>query len=290
MRKLVFFSGWNYGDIHANKEYVRQAATKCILNDIDVCYATNKNSHVTNLPIRCESHLDHMPAMINAPSYFDPQSQILYINTWVGHHDMTNGHNFVSQRSMWFTLFRLIYESFGVFIELKEPSFYISKIDYGLITIPELSSNENKVLFCNNIATSSQSCVDTLETVVNQLAKKYKNVEFICTNRILAPSNVFFTDDINKVSGEGMDLPEIGYISEHCEIIVTNSSGPGTFAMTAKNLMDPSKIILAFVVSEKNTFWWGIDNIQATCAWTNSTDTDTISRFIDDRMKVKYGN
>jgi hypothetical protein len=87
--------------------------------------------------------------------------------------------------------------------------------------------------------------ITTLNTI-QDLAKQFPNVTFICTNKFaLEATNIAFTEDIIK-NTEGIDLQEISYLSRHCDIIVGKNSGPYVFCETYENYMDNSKAFISF--------------------------------------------
>lgn len=287
-KKVIFYCAWNHGDIHSNKEYVRQIADAVQLAGLDVIYTTARNPKTTNLPIKYEFIGEYPDLAVNPYSFYDPAREALCINTWVGHFGMY-GHTFSSQYDMWGTLFEMVEQYTGVHIPRRPVETYVSDLDLDLIELPVISDNPNKVMFCNGIGTSGQTYVGQHESTINLLAEKYPTIEFYCTHPVeTSHTNVLFTDVINNRTEGGQDLVECAYISEHCQLIVTNSSGVGTFAMTKKNFFNPDKTIIAFVVSDGNTFWKDIPGVQCKAFWTPTVDDNEIFKIIDEEIKLRF--
>jgi hypothetical protein len=284
VKRLIFYNTWNFGDLHSNKEWVRQIMEEMQLRtDIKCIYKTNRGSKPINLPIRW-GPIDPWLST-NIPSYYDDQQKELRINTWIGHFPQ-DGHSFFSQIEMWRYLFHLVQDYTGIKLEQRSVEDYISKIDTDLITIPKLSDNPNKVIFCNNKPSSYHTRIGSHEKTINKLAGLYPQIEFIsCENFKTNHKNILFTDQINNRTGPGQDLPEIGHISEQCKLIVTNSSGPGTFAMTRNNFMNPNQTIMAYTLSPSYTFWNGLQGLQSKNLWSSLEDNNEVYKEINKEIK-----
>lgn len=291
IKRVVFFNTWHSGDLHSNKEYVRQFVQEFNNKGIEVCYATAAVPRAINLPIDCRSIWDfpEVGPKPGAATFFDYNNQIMYINTWVGYYMTMPDHNFCSQKEMWkdIALKVLIASDGEINIPISDDIlFYVSQIDRDLLS-PVTIPDGKKVLFCNDIAISKQSHTGKMESTINSLAYDFPEIKFICTNKINSEfENVLFTDDLTNRWEIGCDLPEIGFISEHCDVIITNSSGPGTFSMTKNNFLDKNKKIIAFVIGEGNTFWNGVEGIQADCTWHAIFDDLQIYNIVRDKINA----
>jgi len=291
--KVVFFNTWHFGDLHSNKEYVRQFVEEFQKHNIEICYATAVSTRAVNLPIAAHSIYDYPYLLGNPVSYFDASSRTMYINTWIGHYLVMNSHNFSTQKDMWKDIsYRVLMGSDGLInIQIRDDVIsYVSQIDVDLlekIKIPE----GTKILLCNDIPISGQSHNGNWKTAINKLADEFKDIKFICTNTFnTSLNNVIFTNDLTNRELIICDLPEIGYLSESCNFIITNSSGPGTFSMTRNNFNDPKKTIIAFVIGEGNTFWNGVENISADVSWYNVFDDESVYNIIKDKINAKIFN
>ena len=287
--RVVFFNIWQNGDVHSNKEFVRQFIQELDKNGIDSCYATNVSANSVNLPIRHAYVGEEFPWLNNnSGSYIDGDT--LYINTWVGHYITMETHNFASQIPMWTSLSELLRSATDGLVDVKiydDLLKYVSVIDdtdtYNL-NIPA----GYKVLICNNQAMSRQAHNGDWAAAINSLAFEFPSVKFICTRRFDHQYlNILFTDDLTgRLEGQS-DLPEIAFLSESCDMIVTNSSGPGTFAMTRNNFTNKNMTIVAFVIGEGNTFWNSIPGVEADASWHPVFDDESVRSIIRGKVDEK---
>lgn len=291
--RVVFFNVFQNGDVHSNKEFVRQFIQELDKNGIESCYTTNVPAKSVNLPVRHAYMGEEFPWLNNnSPSYIDGDT--LYINTWVGHYITMETHNFAAQIPMWTSLSELLRFATDGIVDVKiydDLLKYVSVIDdtetYNL-NIPDGA----KVLMCNNQAMSGQAHNGDWSGAINALAFEFPSVKFICTRKFNHQyTNILFTDDVTgRVDGQS-DLPEIAFFSEHCDMIVTNSSGPGTFAMTRNNFTNKDMSIIAFVIGPGNTFWNGIPGVNADVSWHPVFDDISVLNIVRDKVNEKiYSN
>jgi len=290
INKVVFFNTWHFGDLHSNKEYVRQFLNEFNKHEIEVCYATAVAGRAVNLPVATQSVYDYPHLTGNPASYFDTMSNTLYINTWIGYYIVMNSHNFTAQKEMWKDIAeKVLAASDGqIIISIDDdPMKYVSQIDNDLLSPVVIPEGKN-IIFCNDIPISGQSHNGDWASAINRLANDYPEINFICT-KIFENNynNIYFTNNLTNREQIICDLPEIGYISESCDFIVTNSSGPGTFTMTKNNFINPNKTIVAFVIGEGNTFWNGIDGVLADTSWYNVYDDESVYQILRDKINAK---
>ena len=291
LNKAIFFNRWKLGDLHSNKEYVRQFAKEFIKHGIEVAYFTDSPRNAVNLPYQYGTISELAPSLIYNPhSFYDESADILYINTWVGFDLSGETHNYTSQRYMWEKIAALVKDSTdgAIDIVLRDDTMsYVSDIDRDLIVVPDLAHDKPRVMFCNNIAESNQSFVGNLESVIDRLSINHPGIEFLCTNKVnVVRDNVKFTSDMIDSSETGCDLPEISCLSETCNVIVTNCSGPGTFVMTRRNFLDHSKTIVQFSNWPENVFWHNVEGVLAKTIWHNVVDDDAIFNILEEIIQV----
>lgn len=293
IEKVVFFNSWHFGDLHSNKEYVRQFAEEFMSRGISVVYATMAAPRAANLPIECVPIYDfaHKSLPGNPPTWFDDGEKTMYINTWIGYYIAMQTHNFAAQRAMWEDISLKVFVASDAEIRVvikDDPAFYVSQIDKDLIVAPEIPEGRN-ILICNDIPISGQSHNGDWALMITSLADEFSDINFLCTNAInTSLSNIYFTNTLTNRSQIGCDLPEIGYIAGLCDMIVTNSSGPGTFAMTKEVFFSEDKTVVAFVQNEGNTFWNGIDGIKADCSWYPVWDDAQVASILMKEIRDKF--
>jgi hypothetical protein len=282
IEKVIFFNSWHFGDLHSNKEYVRQFCEEFESRGIPVEYATMVSPRAVNLPIMCVSITQYPHLMQNPPTYYDEISKTMYINTWIGYYLTMHGHNF-QQQIMWKELSnKVLVSSLGeISIPIKDDTlFYASSIDVELLS-PVVIPEGKKVLFCNDIPVSGQSHNGNWKNAIENLAKEFPDINFICTNYLdLEMPNVFYTNILTNRNQITCDLPEIAHISESCDVIITNSSGPGTFSMTKNNFLNENKVLIGFLDVETNAYWYGVENVKAKTLHYNFYDDENVFSVI----------
>ena len=265
--KAVFFNTWHYGDMHASKEFVRIFANAFAGQGIPVYYATDNNHHAINLPIAAVNLGFCDNRVMTCPPSFLAEDGTVYINIWVGHYLIAHNHNFVNQIPMWKDIaLKVIGWSGGTVIPVipEDPWQIVSKIDVDLLNSVFVPDGRN-VLICNNQSISLPSYSTNLHEAIGRLARDFPDYNFIPTLDVGNTENNVI--QINRITESANNLPEIGYFARFCDVIVSNSAGPGTYAFNFDTFNDPNKTILSFTVTENNGFWPGIPNVPANTQW-----------------------
>lgn len=257
LNKVIFYCSWHHGDWHLAKEFVRNFVTQLQAGGVECLAVTSRDPHIVNIAGLPAVNIEGYPALRENPfTHWDAATGTFFVNIWVGYYGLAGGnggnHNFVNQRDMW--------KSIASHIE-AETGFHLDTIEDPELTVPDIDVSElgvyapapeNSVFFANSMAWSGQTLVNTMPNAIHSLAKEFPTVNFICTQDIdVRGHNMFYTDDLTYRSNVGYNpLPEAAKISEGCRIVVTNCSGPGTFAMTRKNFDDPDKTMLVLLTNE----------------------------------------
>jgi hypothetical protein len=269
MAKIIFFNHYHRGDLLTSREFVRQITKE--LQDVEFAYMHFNHPKLTR---------DLDIPKIGDPSSLDPKTPFyqdgddLYVNTWIGcFWDIFCQHGGINMFSLWHQ-WEKVYETinavFGSNLKLNsEKEYYLPSIDYSRYNLKnvnaylEQSKDRKKILLCNGVPKSGQSFADNMSSFIHETAKKYSNIDFICTEKFeKVLDNILFTDDIigdneiedNRAPWEDRqtnlcDLYEISYLSTKCEAIVGKNSGPFVFCETKENYMDPEKKFLSYNVS-----------------------------------------
>lgn len=276
MARIIFFNHYHRGDLLTSREFVRQV-TQELPEDVEYAYMHFNHSKLTrdlNIP------------KIGEPSELDPKTPFyqdgedLYVNTWIGcFWDIFCAHGGINMNSLWHQ-WQKIYETinavFGSSLELKEKENYLPTIDYDKYQIDSVKeyakeSANKKILICNGAPKSGQSFADNMSSFIHVSAKKYPQVDFICTEKFeTTEKNILFTDDLIKDTEvedkrapwedrntNVCDLYEISYLSTKCDAIVGKNSGPFVFCETKENYMNPKKKFLSYNVSWGPAFHTG---------------------------------
>lgn len=288
IEKVVFFNTWYYGDMHASKAFVKNFCKYFEEQSVETVYATDNNHHAVNLPMHV-THLAHFDQRIRScpPSFFSDGT--MYINIWVGHYMIAQEHNFVNQIKMWRDISaKIIAQSSGnIVIPVVEDTWStVAEIEEQLLNKIEIPEGPN-VLICNNSPISLPTIETDLKLAVEKLALKFPNVNFICSKNVsLKMKNVFYCEDLidNK---NGNDLPEIGYLASKMDVVLSNCSGPGTYALNKQSFSNDRLDIITVTPSEQNTFWYGVDNVKANTLWSPNGSDENIFNLISAALDEK---
>lgn len=261
MKKIIFFQHHHNGDLFVSKEYVRQIIND--LPDFDVEYFHNNNPK-TLLDLEISQRTFDVNSISKEVVYIEKPNH-LFINTWLFVHPQYDRRGSINQSVMhriFSDVFNKINQYFNVNLILKDKQNYIAKINYLKFDVTSIdkfieSNNRKKILLSNGKPMASQSFDNNMSNIVNNLAKKHSDIDFICTDKFETPQkNILFTDDLiptaqdtailNPWNKKRCDLNEISYLSKFCNIIVGKNSGPYIYCMTEENINDPKKTIIVF--------------------------------------------
>jgi len=293
--RVVFFCSWHNGDVHLAKEYVRLFSDELLKQGVDTLFVTSRDPHIVNIKnLKAENTWVWPELSANPPTHWDIVNNTFYINIWVGHYGLTGGysgnHTFSSQIPMWKMISEQLKKATGVEIEVPDiPLMYLPTIDDELLNnfdpVPP-----NSVMFCNSIPWSTQTYMGNMKQVIDTVSENYPSLNFVCTENVgLVKDNIFYTDDLTHRSEVDYNpLPEIAKMSESCKLIVTNCSGPGTFAMTRTNFLNPDKSVISFSGNERLLPWYGIDGLLARTSWSNSSSDSDALEMVDREIKEMY--
>ena len=252
MPKIVFFNHYHRGDMHTQKEYVKQVMRE--LSNFEFEYKHYNPSKLTN-----EFGISHtgVPSQLNHKQKFYEQGDTLFVNTWVGcDWDIFCKHGGINMHTIyegWGIIFNKINDVFGCNIKLLDSKEeYLPRINYNFIDKEgidyyiENNQPEGRMLICNNNPNSGQSFAGNMEEYIVALAEENPDVHFICTDNISKDvDNIIYTKDIIGDVGE-TDLLEVSYLSRFCDVIIGKNSGPYVFCETYDNFMDENKTFISF--------------------------------------------
>lgn len=276
MKKITFYQHHHNGDLFVSKEYVRQIVND--LPDLEFEYFHNNNPKtLLDLGIRQSSFKTNS---LPVTEIYVENSNHLFINTWLFVHsayDRRGNINHTVMNKIFTDVFNKINDFFDVNLKIRDKHDYISSIDYSKFNTDSidqyvLKNKRKKVLISNGKPMANQSFSDNMSNVVNTLASRYRDTDFICTDRFESRvDNVKFTDDIipeddiltknpNSWNKRRCDLNEISYLSKFCDIIVGKNSGPYIYCMTKDNIYDISKTIIVFNKRSLDSLLAGIDH------------------------------
>jgi len=220
------------------------------------------------------------------------QDETLYVNTWfgtkMGQHGI-NQYNYGSHHFLWKLKVDAINRVLGTDIVLSENIWdYVPNVDDNYIEDINVNlKGIKRVLVSNGPALSGQSSFGDFYNIVNILSEKYKNVDFICTQRLgIEKENIFYTDDILSCSDNSDNILEIVKFSESCDLIVGKNSGPHGMSHTKKNAGDKYKTFIG--VSEHDTrMFLNLDGVEAETYHVWQPDESEVLSLMDNVINKK---
>lgn len=281
---IVFYNPYHNGDLFHSKAFVQDIMSqiqtefhyahnkdKKVLGDIDIGYA------------KCS--LDHKTKFYDTDSY-------LVVNTWVGSYDDVIKPfqcNLMYNYKMYEKIYNKLSEVFGVNMQLKPITEYISSIDYSKFDCTKIDKfisdhqDAKKILFSNGPGLSSQCTYNgNFSEIIEELASNHKDVIFVATQRFNThQSNVYFTDDI--IQTQGCDLNEIGYLSKFCDAIIGRCSGPFCFTNNKENVMNNTKTFICLTDHLTECFLYGID-LKSNYIFHKYINYETVKKVIHDKL------
>jgi hypothetical protein len=298
MKNICFFSHGHNGDIAHTKTFLFD-----IVNQLDIpCfYYHEKNKRLTqDLPLVTLME-------ISLPEEIDPfihkfieTEDTLYINIWLAPWRIDGSPLFYNiNLSSFYNMFTYICEHinslFGTNVKLKSVDSYFPIIDFNYVEKEKINSyversSNKKILFCNGPTLSGQSYYNgDMSGVIKDLSIKYKNIDFIATQKFDIDNlhtfsgpikkNIYFTDDIIQI--RNCDLNEIGYLSTFCNVIVGRTSGPFCFSTIMENYKNPQKIFYMMGQDRKKFCFHGDVKIDAKFIFKNDINEEMIYNTID---------
>lgn len=281
MKFICFFNCGHSGDILFSIPFIKDI---CEQLNIPCFYHHRCHPKISqNLPTKL--------TQISPPNYdskFIDTEKIFFVNTWL--HPYSQDKNFVgvnieSLYYLYNNICDTLNQKFNTNINLKSRESYFPSLDFDHLKRDNVdkfikSDTNKKVLFCNGLCLSGQTCYnDDLSELIERLSKKYRDITFIATKKFDTKiNNIVFTDDINQIVG--CDLNEIGYLSTFCDLIIGRNSGPFAYSFLKENFNNQNKIIYGFGRDVTDCFNYDI-KMKSKFIFDNSENKDIIDHSIE---------
>ena len=200
MSRIVFFNHYHRGDMHTQKEFIKQVMRE--LPEIKFEYM-----HYNPRKLTDEFKINHVgaPSQLNHKQKFYELKDTLFINTWVGcDWDIFCKHGGINMHTIydgWGIIFEKINQVFDSNLKLNQSKeSYLPRINFDFINKDgidyyiENNDPEGRILICNNKPNSDQSFADNMQEYIVALAEENSNVHFICTDTLdVELDNVAYT-------------------------------------------------------------------------------------------------
>lgn len=267
--KMVFYNHFHAGDIHVSREFVKWFIRLRMATEYEYLHGQPEKQILKEITDLTEKKLGESPEVSRLPArdQITIQGSTAYINTWYG---ATPGFGGIPDCTL-STLHKLFSISASRLHKILPPigEWAIPKVPPGLST-PE---GEMLVLVCNCKPLSGQADYVDFDQYTHRLASRFPEVTFIYTN---PPSDskridgVAYADDM---FGTPNNLVLCANMSDHCQVIIGQSSGPYTMTLNRTNLLDPKKTFVCFCRPKTLADWAG-SLAKCETVWSPTTDPE----------------
>lgn len=266
--EVIFFNYFHNGDLHLSRQFVREIMLK--FPNYKYQYAHKHKDYILKDLNIAKQNVSLIPCKDEFLGSFQYKN-ILYLNTWYSSYKRQYQNAYgISFDTLYYIFDKHLNTYFKSSLGLLNvPEKFLPVIDYSCYKIENinnyLQNNQKwtkKILISNGLALSGQADNFNLTNILSDLAKTYPQYLFIYTNKceISSQENLIWS---KSIIGDGLetDLNENAYLSEQCDMVIGNSSGAYTFALTQNNLFNPKQIMISFstIGTDDNKYWLGLD-------------------------------
>ncbi len=262
IKKVAFYNGFNNGDLHVSRQFVRLIANK-LRGKYELTYLHKHNFAVLK-------DLKITQAKIGSLNRFGGdfvKGDTLYINTWYGTDKLKymnpNGTSFGCLYALFDDVCKRRFK-FALDTINKDPSKFFPKIDFSCYKTDHIDKwlkrkgKRKRILISNGKVLSGQTDNFPLYPTIEKLANRYHGIDFIITNKPLRgqfkPMNNLIMSSSIIQKGAVNDLNENAYIGVNCDAIVGKWSGTYTFSINQDNLFDRDMVFLCFLKRNHKDF------------------------------------
>jgi hypothetical protein len=276
--RLVFYNAYHLGDLHVSQEFVRWLVKAVPANHYEYYHINIGRDVLWELDGVVEQSLTNLPLVeqIRKPVIFN--QNVAYVNTWYGASPTFVGISSCTLKTL-YALFSTVAQNLDV--EL---------LPLGAWAIPQWPTptpfkiDQFIVLVCNCMPLSSQATEIDFHAIASDLVAACPEATFIFTNPPpVGPRNpdVLYVDEM---AGSEANLRECIVAAGQADVIVGQSSGPYTFALNRRNLLDPKKTFVCFCKPKQVAHWAG-RLARCTTIWEPRTDLETVKDRIIHTIK-----
>lgn len=318
-KAILFFNHFHRGDLFTSKEFVRQIMEELSplgfnfdywhVNPPKILFDVFKpTTYLENEMYTALNELDRNVSMYQSSK---EGQRLLLVNTWIGAYpDIFHEEQGVNMRALyriWTRIFEQIKEFFELenVLEMRSMNDYVPRINWEVGGVPTLKDwnllAKPSVMFCNGKPMSNQSFDSNMKEIIEEMAQKYPDVVFWCTEDIHSTlPNVYYTDDQIEDDGDYQEqlpfwaeghkrctLNEIAWLSFKGDLIVGKNSGPFVFCENRDAYDDDELSFISFGKGEKESMSFDVDK---KCRYQLVTDhsTENINRVIREEMGRIY--
>lgn len=298
-RTIGFYNPCNLGDLHISRAFVRY-----VIDNIEAdrfVYWHRQTSRILRDIPRLEQRPigDGMPPTSDAPSLI-ASTDTIALNTWYPASPAWNkGNGFGCSLNTLYELFkRNLREHFGHKLDASIERF-LPTIDFTHFEIAaidawfegaNLDPKEPLVFVCNSRPMSGQTRMsdDVFDVALREWVAAHPSTLFILSNKmapLITASNVVYASDIIGLADGVCDLPECGYVTTKCDIVVGRGSGAYSFAYLADNFLDEKKTMVCFTDDERTARWvYPTSVVDARVLWSNDYSPEAVRKTLAEAL------
>lgn len=208
MKNIIFFNHFHNGDVHVSRGFIRKIIDKVKTIDPSTHFSyAHKNDYSLLLDIDNLSFNNINGLVSNEHVPLVRKGNTILINTWYAQ----DHHKYMNQHDITFDCLYSIFDqhckdiwNFSLEEISKDPADFFPWIDFNHFntynTVDWLQRHKNKKVFVSNGAVlSGQADNFNLTNVIQNLAQRYRNVDFILTNveghQVYQP-NIYYSSNI----------------------------------------------------------------------------------------------
>ncbi len=280
--QVIFYNAFGAGDVFESREFVK--AWMNLVPSNSYHYAHGKNPRILlDIPeLQFKEFTHHMDSM---KSCWDDNNGNLYVNTWIGRDGkyVLPGIGCTVEK-----LYQMHNDMLKIYKlgELPgQPVDYIPTIEYytyNLLSVIDFlyeHNEQDKIYIDNGVVQSNQAENFPFDNVIYTVANNHKDKCFIVTHSTKPADNIFFTNDITKVSG--FDLNEISYLSKFCKVLIGRNSGPHVFTQVTDNVMNPEQKLLSFTYHQQGSSFVVNTDVKIQKFWSPATKEKEVIEEIE---------
>ena len=288
VKKVVFFNFFHNGDLHVSRNFVKEISKICIERGIPCEYYfecfPGILDDIENVKFVREKETEFM---YSTPSFI--RDDVLYFNTWYAANQEAYNKYKISFDTLFYG-FKPVCQMLDINLRKLDVLSLFPSINYEKFPIENAKQwlglhNKKRVFISNGDVSSEQAVNFSMATIINKLAEKHKDIDFLISNEtpeINNRENIFLTKNI--IQKDGNDLNENSYLASNCFVIVGRYSGSYTYSITRENYFDNPKKFIAFTNLDAVWTYNYTDKPKADILFFNENEENKVYKLISDNI------
>ena len=291
--RLVFYNAHHFGDLHVSQELVKAIITRVRAESYEYFHIGVGRDILWGLPEVEHKSLSGLPINIQEsrrPIIFTEDKRTAYVNTWYGASPSFIGIASCTLKTLYNLFLAIAFEldvqlpPLGSWAIPASPSVVFNGYDRAL------------VLIANCMPMSEQATEIDLHAIVDDLVRECPRAIFMFTNPPPVGPRHSGALYVDEMFGTEENLRECVVVADHADVIVGQSSGPYTFALNKRNLLDSNKTFICFCKAKRVAHWAGKLE-ECKTYWEPRTDlttvkdkiTTVVNQVVERKEEYRYG-